>query len=115
MSWTGNEERADQRSGGSARRQEFKRHGGAGLPWSNPRRDCRNACKHWRLRLHRTVRDFLALADVPITAQFPEVVADLLAIIKTLVDAAGSPAERKADNLRRRPRRAVFGYFDANC
>lgn len=43
---------------------------------------------------------------------YPDVAAaDLLAIVKGMVDAAGERGERDLDNLERRVRAAVFGYL----
>ncbi|SAK65498.1 TetR family transcriptional regulator [Caballeronia glebae] len=43
---------------------------------------------------------------------YPDVAAaDLLAIVKGMVDAAGERGERDLDNLERRVRAAVFGYM----
>jgi hypothetical protein len=41
----------------------------------------------------------------------PEVAADLLAIIRGMVDAAGGRSERRAGAFRARAQRAVWGYL----
>ena len=64
-------------------------------------------------RLHAAMRTFLAQADMPTSAQQPEVAADLLAIIRGMVDAAGGRGERDVAGLRVRVERAVFGYVYA--
>lgn len=63
-------------------------------------------------RLHAAMRGFLAQSDMPADAQEPEVAADLLAIIRGMVDAASGRGERKSKQLEQRVQRAVFGYVD---
>ncbi|MFZ6709482.1 TetR/AcrR family transcriptional regulator [Undibacterium sp. TC9W] len=73
--------------------------------------------KRQSTRLRKTVHDILSQADMPEGANDAEVMADLMGIIKGMVDAAGARAgshiETSAANLLRRVRRAVFGYLDA--
>ncbi|MBC3916939.1 TetR/AcrR family transcriptional regulator [Undibacterium sp. CY18W] len=73
--------------------------------------------KRQSTRLHKTVHDILSQADMPEGASDTEVMADLMGIIKGMVDAAGtragSESPASAANLRKRVRRAVFGYLDA--
>lgn len=63
-------------------------------------------------RLQAAMRGFLAQPDMPPDAQQPEVAADVLAIIRGLVDAAGGRGERKSKSFERRVQRAVFGYLE---
>lgn len=58
------------------------------------------------------MHNILSQPDIPPGARSPESMADLLAIIRGMVDAAGSRGERDAPHLRRRVQRAVFGYVD---
>jgi AcrR family transcriptional regulator len=63
-------------------------------------------------RLHVAMQGILAQPDMPPGAQQPEVAADVLAIIRGMVDAAGGRGESKAQPLERRVQRAVFGYLE---
>lgn len=63
-------------------------------------------------RLHAAMKGLLAQSDMPADAQEPEVAADLLAIIRGMVDAASGRGERKSKQLEQRVQRAVFGYVD---
>jgi len=69
--------------------------------------------KRQSTRLRKTVHDILSQADMPEGASDTEVMVDLMGIIKGMVDAAGARADTSAANLRKRVRRAVFGYLDA--
>jgi len=69
--------------------------------------------KRQSTRLRKTMRDILSQADMPEDAGNAEVMADLMGIIKGMVDAAGARANSSASNVRKRVRRAVFGYLDA--
>ncbi len=51
--------------------------------------------------------------DLPGTAHASEAVGDVIAIIRGMVDAAGSRGERDAVELAARVNRAVFGYLGA--
>jgi AcrR family transcriptional regulator len=64
-------------------------------------------------RLYAAMQTFLAQPDMPASAQQPEVAADLLAIIRGMVDAAGGRGESDVAELRVRVERAVFGYVYA--
>jgi AcrR family transcriptional regulator len=62
-------------------------------------------------RLRVAVRALLDQPDMPHSAQQPEVVFDLLAIIRGMVDASGSRQECDIASLRMRVQRAVLGYL----
>ncbi|PXJ92782.1 hypothetical protein DMR35_25995 [Klebsiella variicola] len=64
------------------------------------------------VRLHTVVQTFLAQPDIPQSAKQPEVAADLLAIIRGIVDAAGGRGEFEVKALRYRLLRAIFGYVN---
>jgi len=61
--------------------------------------------------LHTMMLTILAQPDMPQGVQFPEVAADLLAIIRGMVDAAGARGDWEIGTLRQRVQRAVFGYL----
>jgi AcrR family transcriptional regulator len=65
-------------------------------------------------RLSRTVQTLLDQTDLPPYAHQPEVVFDLLAIIRGMVDAAGRRGESDIASLRKRVQRAAFGYLYAS-
>ncbi|MEI9982422.1 MAG: TetR/AcrR family transcriptional regulator [Aliidongia sp.] len=58
-----------------------------------------------------TLVQILARPDLPPQADLPLAAADLLAIVKGMVDAAGARGEVEAQALQERVRRAVFGYL----
>jgi AcrR family transcriptional regulator len=65
-------------------------------------------------RLSRAVQTLLGQTDLPPDAHQPEVVFDLLAIIRGMVDAAGRRGESDIASLRKRVERAAFGYLYAS-
>jgi AcrR family transcriptional regulator len=65
-------------------------------------------------RLLTAMRGFLAQPDMPAQAQEPVVAADVLAIIRGMVDAASGRGERKSKQLEQRVQRAVFGYLGSD-
>jgi AcrR family transcriptional regulator len=65
------------------------------------------------MRLHTFMAALLAQPDLPPSAREPDVAADIVAIIRGMVDGAGGRGERDVAALRRRVQRAVFGYLDA--
>ncbi|SHH25734.1 transcriptional regulator, TetR family [Massilia sp. CF038] len=62
-------------------------------------------------RLQNFMRTLLAQDDMPACARQPEVGADIVAIIRGMVDGAGGRGERDVKALRKRVQRAVFGYL----
>jgi len=62
-------------------------------------------------RLHTFMQTLLSQADLPPSARGPEVAADIVSIIRGMVDGAGGRGESDVDALRERVQRAVFGYL----
>jgi hypothetical protein len=50
--------------------------------------------------------------DAPATPNTAEAAADILAIVKGMVDGAGQRRETKPSGLQRRVERAVHGYLE---
>ncbi len=63
-------------------------------------------------RFARVLQACLDAPDLTASAPGPNAAADLLALIKGMVDAAGARGESDAVDLASRVRRAVFGYLE---
>ncbi|GJD56719.1 hypothetical protein MTDSW087_00869 [Methylobacterium dankookense] len=61
--------------------------------------------------LAEAIRDLLGRMPWPAPADPDLMAADILAIVKGMVDAAGERGEREAEPLQGRVGRAVFGYL----
>ncbi|MEP9355482.1 TetR/AcrR family transcriptional regulator [Xanthobacter sp. KR7-65] len=64
-----------------------------------------------RARMGMLVADVLARPDLPRQTDIATTTADVLAIIRGMLDAAGERGETEHDALRSRVRRAVLGYL----
>jgi len=62
--------------------------------------------------LQASLEQILAQPDLPALADIALAAADVFAIVKGMVDAAGMRGELDPQNLRVRVRRAVFGYLN---
>jgi AcrR family transcriptional regulator len=62
-------------------------------------------------RLHAVMEDILKLQDAPKVRNRGVAAADLLAIIRGLIDAAGERGENESDELLQRTETAVWGYL----
>ena len=76
------------------------------LPWTGETRTGPN-------QLSKIVRNCIAAAGHNDIDQHPEMVGDIIAIIKGMVDAAGRRGEQDHHALLARVNRAVFGYLSA--
>jgi hypothetical protein len=62
-------------------------------------------------RLHAVMANILALSDAPKVPDKSIAAADLLAIIRALIDAAGERGEGESELLLRRTESAIWGYL----
>lgn len=62
-------------------------------------------------RLMTLLAEILAMPDLPRQPDREVAAADVLAIVRGMIDAAGERGELDHDDLERRVRRAVFGYL----
>jgi len=62
-------------------------------------------------RLHAVMANILALSDAPKVPDKSIAAADLLAIIRALIDAAGEREESESEQLLRRTEGAIWGYL----
>lgn len=62
-------------------------------------------------KLMALLAEVLAMPDLPPQADREVAAADVLAMVRGMIDAAGEREEVERDDLERRVRRAVFGYL----
>lgn len=62
-------------------------------------------------QFHTVLSNILSRPDLPSQTDFETTVADVAAILRGMVDAAGERGEKEQDALVRRVQRAVFGYL----